>query len=89
VSTRNLAGGKGRPAREADLGAECLENVGASTSHNPMGLHSLLQGELYLFYFFTYCNGIFLQKPYLLPQNIISEALAYVMIEQKGRVICK
>jgi hypothetical protein len=22
--------------------------VGASTSHNPMGLHGLLQGELYL-----------------------------------------
>jgi hypothetical protein len=26
------------------------ENVGASTSHNPMGLHGLLQGELYLTY---------------------------------------
>jgi hypothetical protein len=24
------------------------ENMGASTSHKPMGLHSLLQGELYL-----------------------------------------
>jgi hypothetical protein len=24
------------------------ENVGASTSHNPMGLHDLLQGQLYL-----------------------------------------
>jgi hypothetical protein len=24
------------------------ENVGASTSHNPMGLHGLLQGYLYL-----------------------------------------
>jgi hypothetical protein len=28
----------------AHLWADCLENVGASTSHNPMGLHSLLQG---------------------------------------------
>jgi hypothetical protein len=27
-----------------------LENVGALISHNPMGLHSLLQGQLYLFY---------------------------------------
>jgi uncharacterized membrane-anchored protein len=26
------------------LWADCLENVGASTSHNPMGLHGLLQG---------------------------------------------
>jgi hypothetical protein len=24
--------------------ADCLENVGASTSHNPMGVHGLLQG---------------------------------------------
>jgi hypothetical protein len=23
------------------------ENVGASTSHNPVGLHGLLQGQLY------------------------------------------
>jgi hypothetical protein len=27
-----------------DLWADCLENVGTSTSHNPMGLHGLLQG---------------------------------------------
>jgi hypothetical protein len=26
------------------VSADCLENVGASTSHNPMGLHGLLQG---------------------------------------------
>jgi hypothetical protein len=24
--------------------ADCLENMGATTSHNPMGLHGLLQG---------------------------------------------
>jgi hypothetical protein len=43
MSTRNLPGYKGRPARKADnLTAICLENVGASTSHNPMGLHGLL-----------------------------------------------
>jgi hypothetical protein len=47
MSTRNFPGGKGRPALKADnLTAlcECLENVGASTSHSPMGLHGLLQG---------------------------------------------
>jgi hypothetical protein len=47
MSTRNLTGGKGRPAHETDnLTAiyDCLENVGASTYHNPMGLHGVLQG---------------------------------------------
>jgi hypothetical protein len=48
MSTRKLPGGKGRPARKADnLIAICetiiLENVGASTSHKPMGPHGLLQ----------------------------------------------
>jgi hypothetical protein len=36
TSTRNLPG--------AERAADCLENVGASTSHNPMGHHGLLQG---------------------------------------------
>jgi hypothetical protein len=53
MSTRNLAGGERRPERKADnLAAVCeptLDNVGASTSHKPMSLHGLLQGELYLF----------------------------------------
>jgi hypothetical protein len=48
MSTRNLPEGKGRPARQANnltaMWADCPENVGASTSHNPMGLHGLLQG---------------------------------------------
>jgi hypothetical protein len=49
MSTRNLPGGNGRPAIRADnLTAICeptvLQNVGASTSHNPMDLHGLLQG---------------------------------------------
>jgi hypothetical protein len=49
MSIRNLPGGKGWPAHKADdlttiSEACCLENVGASTSHNPVGLHSLLQG---------------------------------------------
>jgi hypothetical protein len=50
MSTANLAGGLKGPAREADnLNAICvptlgLESEGASTSHNPMGLHGLLRG---------------------------------------------
>jgi hypothetical protein len=48
MSTRNLAGGKGRPAHKADnltaMCADCLENMGTSTSQNPMGLCCLLEG---------------------------------------------
>jgi hypothetical protein len=45
MSTRNIPGGEGRPARKADnLTAICLQNVGTSTSHSPMGLHGPLQG---------------------------------------------
>jgi hypothetical protein len=45
MSTRNLPVGIKRPARRADnLAANCeptSENVGASTSRNPKGLHGL------------------------------------------------
>jgi hypothetical protein len=47
ISTRNLPGGKGRPALTTSppsMSRLSRENVGASTSHNPMGLHGLLQG---------------------------------------------
>jgi hypothetical protein len=45
ISTSNLPGGKGRLARQAgNLTADCLENVGASTSQNRMGLPGLLHG---------------------------------------------
>jgi hypothetical protein len=56
MSTRNLPGGKGRPVGALSwqlhrhLWFDCLGNVGASTSHNLMSLHGLLQGQLYLFY---------------------------------------
>jgi hypothetical protein len=45
MSIRNLSGGKGRSARKADnltaiCERICLKHVGASTSHNPIGLHS-------------------------------------------------
>jgi hypothetical protein len=54
MSTSNLPGGKGQPARKADnLTAICesivLENVGASTSHNPMGPHGCYRDS------FTFC----------------------------------
>jgi hypothetical protein len=46
MSTRNLSGDKGRPARKTDnlppsVSRMSRENMGASTSHNPMGLHGL------------------------------------------------
>jgi hypothetical protein len=49
MSTRNIPGDEGRPARKADnLTAICepivYKNVGASTSHSPMSLHGPLQG---------------------------------------------
>jgi hypothetical protein len=51
MSTRNLPGGKGRPARPVRLttlppsvSRLSRESVGAWTSHNRMGLHGLLQG---------------------------------------------
>jgi hypothetical protein len=44
-----------RPTRNSDnLTKICepivLDNVGSSTFHNPIGLHGLLQGQLYYFY---------------------------------------
>jgi hypothetical protein len=55
MSTRNVPGSRVRRARKADnLTAICeptvsRENVGASKSHNLMGLHGLFQGQIYLF----------------------------------------
>jgi hypothetical protein len=47
MSTRNLPGSKGLPARKADdITLDCepmVWKMGVSTSHNPMGLHVLLQ----------------------------------------------
>jgi hypothetical protein len=53
IITRRMLWGKAQPACKADnltaiCWADCLENVGASTSHSPMGLHGLLQGQLHL-----------------------------------------
>jgi hypothetical protein len=54
MSTESLPGGKGWPVCKGwlhhhHLLADCLENVGTSTSHSPMGLHGPLQGQLYVF----------------------------------------
>jgi hypothetical protein len=49
MSTRKSSGSKARPVRKGGklnnhLWADCLDNVESSTSHNPIGLHGLLQG---------------------------------------------
>jgi hypothetical protein len=43
ISTRNFPGNKNSQLRRL-LWVDFLENVEASNSHNPMGLHGLLQG---------------------------------------------
>jgi hypothetical protein len=40
--------------RHCHLWTDCLENVGASMSLNPMDLHGLLQGNCYLFFFTSF-----------------------------------
>jgi hypothetical protein len=54
MSTRNLPGGgvKGGwrlrlTIKPPSVSRLPRENVGASTSHNPMGLHGLLQGQFF------------------------------------------
>jgi hypothetical protein len=42
LSTVIFLGSKARPVRRADT--DCQDNVGALTSHNPIGLHGLLRG---------------------------------------------
>jgi hypothetical protein len=61
MSTEKLPGGKERLVRETDnltaIWADCLENVGASTSHNLLGLHGLLRAGFTLFiYLFIYAS---------------------------------
>jgi hypothetical protein len=43
-----MAQGSTQPLTE-NLWADFLEDVGTSNSHYPMGLHGLLQGQLYFF----------------------------------------
>jgi hypothetical protein len=52
MSTRNLPGGKKRPAHELTVlppsVSQMSENVGASTSRNPKGLHGLYRDNFTL-----------------------------------------
>jgi hypothetical protein len=62
MSTRNLPGGKGQLARKVDSLTTiceliCLENVGDSMSQNPVGLHGLWWGQLYLYFFHVHETG--------------------------------
>jgi hypothetical protein len=53
-SARNIPGGRTRPAHKNDLtaiSADCLENVGSITSHNPIGLYGLLLLLLLLLFY--------------------------------------
>jgi hypothetical protein len=55
MSSTNFSRIEERPALMADnftahVWADCIENVGTSSSHNPMGLHGLLEEWLYFFF---------------------------------------
>jgi hypothetical protein len=68
MSNRNLPGSKRRPAHKADnLTAICEPTVykmwGASTSHNPMGFHGLLQEEFTFFLPYLSLLKVFLDLP--------------------------
>jgi hypothetical protein len=60
ISTRNIPGGGGIKGGgrvrltnvPPSVSRLCRENVRSSTYHNPMGLHGLLQGQLYLIFIF-------------------------------------
>jgi hypothetical protein len=59
TSTINLPGGKAQPACKGDnLTAICLDKVGSSMSHNPIGLQGLLQ--LYFTSLLKYCHLLYL-----------------------------
>jgi hypothetical protein len=75
ISTRNLPRCKERPAFKVDnVTAICepivWKNIGASTSHNAMGLHGLLQGYLYLYLRCTLSLGAnSMHKNYVMSSN--------------------
>jgi hypothetical protein len=52
-----------------------LDNVGPSTSHNPVGLHGLLQGELYFYLLLCYLR-VFTDSPRELSVSIPTASLA-------------
>jgi hypothetical protein len=78
ISTKNFPGGKKWPARRADnLAAICdrmSENVGASTSRNPKGLHGLYKDNFTFYLYPVTENG----RQYLEPDdtNVLSYSTA-------------
>jgi hypothetical protein len=54
-----------------DVCENCLENAGASMFHSPMGLHGLLQRQLYLFFHFWQT---------LLPHTSLTQKKIYIYI---------
>jgi hypothetical protein len=42
-------GSRARPVSRADNLTDCLDNVGSSTSHNPIGFHDLV-GDSFTFF---------------------------------------
>jgi hypothetical protein len=65
---------------------DCLENAGASTSHNPMGLHCLLQGQPFLFISIDTQN-ILRSMPTFLVKSVLLDALVLLML-CVGTLIC-
>jgi hypothetical protein len=53
-TTNYLCGVKTSWQPHRHLWADCLDNVGSSTSHNLTGLHVLLRGWLYYYYYYHY-----------------------------------
>jgi hypothetical protein len=62
MSTRNLPGGKKRPARRANnltpSTSRMSENVGASTSRTPKGFHGLYKDNFNFIYIFNIIKKI-------------------------------
>jgi hypothetical protein len=57
IKTIMFLGSKVRRVHKADELTDCLHNVGSLTSHNPIGLHSLLRGWLYFMETMCFLRG--------------------------------
>jgi hypothetical protein len=72
-----------QPVRGADnlttISADCLDNVGSLTSHNPIGLHGLLQDSFNFCYLLYLHAAVFLEK---LTLKVISQFLWNLLYSQ-------